>query len=252
MQPVAILSAMDQESSMVAERISNRVRHEYLGQGFLTGTIAGVEMVTATTGYGKVGAAATTASVLHRFGPRAVVFGGVAGGIRPDINIGDVVVADRLIQHDYDASPIFDPYVIPSLGVAEVASDPDLTNRLLAAAGRYLETRANDEISVPDGLFTLSSVTIHRGLIASGDQFLSGVVEAGNLHQRLPDVLAVEMEGAAVAQVCAERGVPFGVFRLVSDRSDQDAEVDFLSFVASVAAPLTAGIIDEFLSDLDT
>jgi len=248
MQPVAILSAMDQESSMVVDRIVDPVHHEFLGQSFLTGTIAGIDIVTATTGYGKVGAAATTATVLHHFGPRAVVFGGVAGGIRPDVKIGDVVVADRLIQHDYDASPLFDPYVIPSLGVAEIAADGDLTDRLMAAARKYLETRAYDEIvAVPADLFTPASMTLHRGLIASGDQFLSGVAEAGNLHHRLPEVLAVEMEGAAVGQVCAERDVPFGVFRLVSDRADQDAEVDFLSFVASVAAPLTAGIVDEFL-----
>ena len=93
-------------------------------------------------------------------------------------------------------------------------------------------------------------MTQHRGLIGSGDQFISGVGDSGDLHRRFPAMLAVEMEGAAIAQVCAERDVPFAVFRLISDRADRDAEFDFISFVSSVAAPLVAGIVEEFLAEL--
>ena len=249
MQPVAILSSMDQEISSVASRVADPTTHEFLGQRFLSGTISGTKVVTATSGYGKVGAAATAATVLHRFGPVAVIFGGVAGGIRPDINIGDIVVGDRLIQHDYDASPLFDRYVIPSLGIAEIPADPDLTDRLMASAERYLRTRSTTEIHVTDDLFDVASMKLHRGLIASGDRFISAPTEAAELLHNLPDLLAVEMEGAAVAQVCAERAVPYAVFRLISDRADQHAEIDFLSFVSSVAAPLTAGIVEEFVAE---
>jgi adenosylhomocysteine nucleosidase len=251
MEPVAILSSMDQEISAVEARIADPTAHEFLGQRFLTGTINGVAIVATTTGYGKVGAAATTASVLHRFQPAAVVFGGVAGGIDPEVRIGDVVIGDRFIQHDYDASPIFAPQVIPSLGVSEIPADPRLSGVLGTATARYLRTRASSEIvEVPGHLFEVASMTQHTGLIGSGDQFISGVKDAADLHRRFPRMLAVEMEGAAVAQVCAERDTPFAVFRLISDRADQDAEFDFISFVSSVAAPLAAGIIDEFLTDL--
>ena len=175
----------------------------------------------------------------------------MAGGVGPGVEIGDVVVADRLIQHDFDASPIFDRHVIPSLGTAEIPADPDLTAQITAAAERYIRTRAASEMSaMPAQLFDVSKMRVHRGLVASGDQFIGSETAAAGLLDDLPEVLAVEMEGAAVAQVCAEQEIPFAVFRLISDRADQDAEVDFMSFVSSVAAPLTAGITEEWASAL--
>ena len=87
------------------------------------------------------------------------------------------------------------------------------------------------------------------GLVASGDRFVDHTAEARTLRGALPELLAVEMEGAAVAQVCAERFVPFAVFRSISDHADQQADVDFLAFIATVAAPLTAGIVAELLPD---
>lgn len=244
--PIAILSSMDQEISAVQSRLVDPVPIEKHGQKFVRGSLAGVEVITTITGYGKVSAATTTACVVHGLDARAVIFGGVAGGISPEVDIGDVVVADRLIQHDYDASPLFERYLIPSLGLAEIPADADLTARLMTAAATYLDTRSRQEITnIPADLFEVDDIKLHQGLVASGDQFISDLAQARTLQGRLPEVLAVEMEGAAVAQVCAESHVPFGVFRLISDRSDQDAEVDFISFISSVAAPLTAGIIEE-------
>jgi adenosylhomocysteine nucleosidase len=247
MHPVAILSAMDQEISSVERLVADPVTYDALGRRFRTGSILGCEVVTAITGYGKVAAAATTAVVLNRFQPRMVVFAGVAGGIGRDVNIGDVVVADHLIQHDYDASPIFDPYVIPSLGVAEIPTNPDLTEQLVAAVSRFVHSRASTDIEAPSR-YARGATGVHRGLVASGDRFISDPDEAADLRRRLPSVLAVEMEGAAVAQVCAESRVPFALFRIISDRADADAAVDFLSFVSTVSAPFAAGIVGEFLT----
>ena len=176
-----------------------------------------------------------------------MIFGGVAGGIRSDISIGDVVVADRLIHHDFDASPLFERYVVPSLGIAEIPADPELTAQLTSAAKRYVSTRARDEIdSIQQDLVRTERMKVVTGLIASGDRFVNNLAEAHSLQGQLPEVLAVEMEGAAVAQVCAERKIPFAVFRSISDRSDQDADVDFMAFVSSVATPLTAGVVEEW------
>lgn len=247
MHAVAVLSAMDQEISMVERLIADPVTHHALGRRFRTGSIAGCEVVTAITGYGKVAAAATSAATLQRFQPGMVLFAGVAGGIGRDVNIGDVVVADHLIQHDYDASPIFDRYVIPSLGIAEIPTDPGLTEQLVTAVSRYARSRAGTEI---EALSRRAPVAIraHRGLVASGDRFISDPDEAADLRRRLPSVLAVEMEGAAVAQVCAESRVPFVLFRIISDRADAHAAVDFLTFVSSVSAPFAAGIVEEFVT----
>lgn len=251
MQPVAILSAMDQEISLIESRISDPTEHDVLGQRFVSGRLHDVSVVTATSGYGKVGAAATAMAAILRFNASRVVFGGVAGGIEPDVEIGDIVVADSLIQHDYDASPIFEPYVIPSLGVAKIAADPELTASVEIAVDRYLRNRSATEITeVPYDLFQVENMRLHKGLIASGDRFISSLAEARSLLGRIPNVLAVEMEGAAVAQVCAERNIPFAIFRLISDRSDNAAGVDFISFVSSVAAPIAAGVVEELLAEL--
>ena len=251
MRPVAILSAMDQEISTIESRLADPTEHNVLGQRFGTGRLRGVDVVTAITGYGKVGAAATAMAALLRFDAQSIIFAGVAGSIHPSIEIGDIVIADRLVQHDYDTSPIFEPYIIPSLGVAEIPTNVALTTALVTAAERYLRDRSGIEITeVPDQLFAVAEMRLHRGLVASGDRFVSSLAEARSLLGQLPDTLAVEMEGAAVAQVCAERNVPFAVFRLISDRADHDAEVDFISFVSSVAAPLAAGIIEEYLTEL--
>jgi adenosylhomocysteine nucleosidase len=240
---------MEQEISSIEELISRMSSHDVLGRTCHTGKIADIDVVTAISGYGKVAAAATTASILCRFEPRLVLFAGVAGAIAPGVEIGDIVIADRLIQYDYDASPIFSPYVIPSLGIAEIPADPDITEQLASAVDRYLRTQTTGETalgSIPS--FHPESMRMHRGLIGSGDRFISDAKAAADLRRRLPDVLAVEMEGAAVAQVCAERSVPFAVFRLISDRADHDAPVDFLSFVSSVSAPLAAGIMAELFA----
>ena len=249
MQPVAILSAMEQEISAIEGLISRRSSHDVLGRCFHTGTIAGIEVVTAISGYGKVAAAATTASMLCRFEPRLVLFTGVAGATASGVNIGDIVIADRLIQYDYDASPIYEPHVIPSLGIAEIPTDAASTEQLVAAVNRCLEADLTGEIpirSLPG--FGSEMMKMHRGLIGSGDRFISDAAATADLRLELPDLLAVEMEGAAVAQVCAERDVRFAVFRLVSDRADHDAPIDFLSFVSTVSAPLAAKVVAELFA----
>lgn len=236
-QPIAILSAMDQEIRLVESGILDPDVRELRGQRFVTGTLSGVEVVTTTSGFGKAGAGATAGVVLAAFDVAAVVFGGVAGGIHSDVRIGDVVVADRLINHDFDASPIFDRYVVPSLGRAEIPTDATLTRLLVEAARDY-------------GHAADPPVDVHTGLIASGDSFISSETAIASLQSEIPGVLAVEMEGAAVAQVCAERDVPVAVFRSISDRADQDAEIDFMAFVATVAAPATAAVVEGLLNRL--
>lgn len=245
-QPIAVLAAMEQELRLIQERLRHPVVQDVGGRRFVTGVLSGIRLVTAISGYGKVSAAATVTTALNAFSPRLVVFGGVAGGLGSDVDIGDVVVADRLIQHDLDGSPIFDRHVVPSLGMAEIPTDLDLTQLLIESATSYVEGAFRHEMThQPDLPFENRDTTVHVGLVASGDQFIDHVAQAQALVSELPDVLAVEMEGAAVAQVCAERRIPFAVFRSISDRADQNADVDFFAFIASVAAPVTAGIVSE-------
>jgi adenosylhomocysteine nucleosidase len=250
-QPIAVLTAMDQEGRLIETALTNVTQQTAGGRRYVQGLLDDLPVVTVISGFGKVAAAATVATVLERFQPALVLFAGVAGGVGPNINIGDVVVAESLVQHDFDASPLFAPRVIPSLGIARIPTDPELTDRLVRAASDYLAVGPTSGASDPGRDRSESAgAALHRGLIASGDRFVDSLDEIRTLLRDLPDVLAVEMEGAAVAQICTEAATPFAVFRSISDRADENADVDFVAFVESVAAPLTAGIVGEFVANL--
>jgi adenosylhomocysteine nucleosidase len=180
---------------------------------------------------GKVAAATTAAVLIERFDVAQIVFTGVAGGLAPVVQVGDVVVADAFLQHDLDASPIFPRYEVPLYGTSQFRTDALLSERLAAAAAAALPGRR-----------------VHRGLVVSGDRFVSTTQESRALQAALPLALAVEMEGAAIAQVCHDYGVPFAAVRTISDRADDDAHVDFARFVQEVASRHSAAIVEALLA----
>ncbi|AEG91281.1 Candidate adenosylhomocysteine nucleosidase [Ramlibacter tataouinensis TTB310] len=206
-------------------------RVQAAGREFWCGRLHGQEVVAVLSRIGKVAAATTAAVLAERFGVSGIVFTGVAGGLGPGVRVGDVVVADSFLQHDLDASPIFPRYEVPLYGTSRFHTDPALTGRLQAAARAALPAAA-----------------LHRGLVASGDRFVSSTAEARALQAALPHALAVEMEGAAVAQVCHDFGLPFAAVRTISDRADDEAHGDFSRFVREVASRHSAAIVQALLA----
>ncbi len=239
----AILSALAEEQQGLMDRLHQPRRVERAGRTFCLGELHGQSVVLALSRIGKVAAATTATTLIEAFGAQRLVFTGVAGGIAPGVQVGDVVVADEFVQHDMDASPLFPRYQIPLYGRERFACDAALVQALLAATRAGLQ-----QLGLP--------ATVHRGLIASGDRFVSAVEEARLLHETLSAAghapLAVEMEGAAVAQVCHDYGIPFAAMRTISDRADDTAHVDFPKFVSEVASRYALAIIDEFVRGLST
>jgi adenosylhomocysteine nucleosidase len=220
------------------------------GREFVHGKIHGHPVVLALSGIGKVAAAATAVLLMHEFGARQLVFTGVAGGLRRGVKVGDVVVARQLLQHDMDASPLFPRFEIPLTGRARFDADPALADALAGATRRCLE-RADELIGTEHLLrFGIGNALLHQGLVISGDRFVASVADSAALRAVLPDALAVEMEGAAVAQVCADFGCPFAILRTVSDRADDAAHVDFTHFIAEVASAYTRAIVEDWLRHL--
>ncbi len=242
MGPIAIVSALLQEQDGLLGQLDNPVRNRHGGREFWSGQLRGKEVVLGLSGIGKVAAATTATTLVTRLGVGSIVFTGVAGGLGPGVSVADVVVATELMQHDVDASPVFPRYEIPMYGKARFACDTLLTQKLVAASGAALKESA------------ASGAKVHQGLIASGDRFVSSAVESARLISALNgagfNVLAVEMEGAAVAQVCHDFEVPFAVVRTISDRADDAAHVDFPKFVAEVASRYARGIILELVENL--
>lgn len=227
----AIVAAMHQELAAVLALMPDEHKQLAAGRDFWVGHLHGREVVTVLSRIGKVAAATTATALIERFQVGRILFTGVAGGIARGVNVGDVVVADSFVQHDLDASPIFPRYEVPLYGTSTFRTDEAMTRQLEAAVRR-----------------ALPGTKVHRGLVASGDRFVSSAAESRDLHLALPDALAVEMEGAAFAQVCHDYGIPFAAVRTVSDRADDEAHGDFLRFIEDVASRHSAAIVQAFLS----
>ena len=248
----AILSALQEEQSSLLQHLQRPRRTMHAGRVFWQGDWHGRPVVLALSGIGKVAAATTATALVERFGVARIVFTGVAGGVGEGVQVGDVVVAHDYVQHDMDASPLFPRWELPGYARSRLPCDPALTALLLEAAkacvvhgGGQLDLKKSPG-QVPH--------RVHHGLVASGDRFVSAAAEAQGLRTALRDaghdVLAVEMEGAAVAQVCHDYGLPFAAMRTISDRADDTAHVDFPAFVNTVATRYAEYIMLGFLQKL--
>ena len=245
-----ILGAMPHEVAFM-ERSMTVCRTVEVGMRiFYEGTWAGQEVVLVLSRVGKVSASITTLLLVERFGVTHIVFTGVAGAIDPSLRIGDVVVAERLVQHDMDASPLpaFKRFEIPLLG--KIFFEASLCDEAFGAAIHYTQGDFLKDVAPEKrAAFGMDQPRVWRGLIASGDQFLADPRRAAELRQVLPGLLCAEMEGAAVAQVCHEMGgIPAAIIRVISDQADHSAAVDFLRFVDDVAEYLTGGIVHSLLN----
>ena len=232
MKRLAIVGAMHEEIAALRPCLADLHTERRAGRDFHLGRLDGHDVILVRCGIGKVAAATTTAVLLDAFDAAALLFTGVAGGLGDGVRVGDIVVATCLLQHDMNAEPLFPRWEVPLTGRARFDADPAWTARL-ARASRTLAAARTHAVAA----------TIHQGLILSGDRFVATRAESDQLRALLPDALAVEMEGAAVAQVCHDFGRPFGVVRTISDRADDAAHGDFQRFVCDVAAPYSRDIV---------
>ena len=233
---IAILSALPEEQQGFSSVLTHRSTISHAGRSFICGTFANQSVVLALSGIGKVAAATTTAALIERFGAQQIIFTGVAGGIGPDVQVGDVVVAQHFVQHDMDVRPLFPRWQVPGYTSPLFACDAQLHQGLLEAATACVQEAPTWQLPLLQDRIPKA----HVGLIASGDQFIVAASVAETIHRDLLTeghrVLAVEMEGAAIAQTCADYGKPFAAVRTISDRADEQAHVDFPAFVQSVAS----------------
>lgn len=212
--PLGIIGAMAEEVELLLADLQGARAESRAGVTLHFGELDGVPVIITQGGIGKVNAAMTTVTLIAA-GAAQVIFTGVAGGVHPDLRVGDIVVSTDCVQHDVDVTALDYPLgEIPG----EAASWPadEHLRRLAYAAASTLPVRAVE------------------GRVASGDQFVASPEKVRWLAQTFGAACA-EMEGAAVAQVCAKCGVPFVVIRSVSDTADHSAKVDYRQFFPQVA-----------------
>ena len=243
--PVLVLAAMEVEARPVVAAIEGGEAGAVLGLRCVVGRLASRRAVVAATGVGKVNAAMTTALLVERFSPVAVVFTGIAGGLDPGLQPGDVVVGERLVQHDLvrhtEDGAFLREVRNPRDGTDNpIALEPSphllaLARQAAGAAGLALAAVAG-EARPPKVVF---------GTIATGDAFV-GSGKAKEELRRRTGALAVEMEGAAVAQVCHQLGVPSLVVRGLSDRAAGGAREEArrnMEVAAGNAAALALAVV---------
>jgi adenosylhomocysteine nucleosidase len=234
-----IIAGMRLQAGYACSRIGMRDYH--------VGAFDGQSCVVVLARIGKVAAAVTAVTLIREFNVDEIIFTGLAGGLAPSGKVGDVVIAGSLVQHDLDARPFFPRHEVPLLGVAEFVTDAALCSELENAAMQFFATDFRRAVAseIAAG-FGIGEPALHCGLVLSGDRFVGDADEAAELLSRFPDALAVEMEGAAVAQVCHEHVLPCAILRTISDRADANAHVDFGQFLTSVASTYSDGILRQF------
>ncbi len=246
--PTAIVSALHEELAAVLALMPDEQQQTIGGRSFWRGHLHGHDVVAVLSGIGKVAAATTATVLIERFGVQRIVFTGVAGGLRPGVNVGDVVAARQFLQHDMDASPLFARHEVPGYGRSTFDAGAALTAQLLRASESVLRSLPAQLPEAVRSAFGLHAPQCHQGLLISGDRFVSTTAESEALRRELPDALAVEMEGAAFAQVCHDYRVPLAVVRTISDRADDAAHVDFPRFLREVASRYSSAIISTLLT----
>ena len=213
---LGIIAAMQAEADPLIAQMTEKQEETVSGITFTKGMLHGHTVVVAVCGIGKVFAALCAQSMILRFAPSFVVNTGVAGSLSTDLQIGDLAIAEKVVQHDMDTSPLGDPKGLIS-GINEIylPGDPVLVERLSNAAKDI-------------------DVTAKTGTIASGDQFVDDAARKAFIRDTF-GAIACEMEGAAIGQVCFVNKVPFAVVRAISDDASGKASMEYPQFVQLAA-----------------
>lgn len=223
---VAIIGAMEEEVTILRDKIENRQETVIAGCEYSTGTISGVEVVLLKSGIGKVNAALSTAILLEKFKPDYVINTGSAGGFHPELNVGDAVISTEVRHHDVDVTVFNYEYgQVPNLPVAFKADE------------KLVRLAEESALEVTD-------MKIVKGLIATGDSFMNDPVRVEFVRSKFPDLYAAEMEAAAVAQVCYQFGVPFVILRALSDIAGKESNVSFEQFLEKAAVNSTKLVLN--------
>ncbi|KGA31565.1 5'-methylthioadenosine/S-adenosylhomocysteine nucleosidase [Pectobacterium brasiliense] len=227
---VGIIGAMEQEVTLLRDRIENRQTFQRAGCEIYTGQINGVDVALLKSGIGKVSAALGTTLLLEHSKPDVVINTGSAGGLAPTLNVGDIVVSDEVRYHDADVTAFgYEPGQMAGCPAAFLADEKLIT--LAQAVIAELQLNAV------------------RGLVVSGDAFINGAEPLARIRTTFPKAIAVEMEATAIAHVCHQFAVPFVVVRAISDVADKASHLSFDEFL-SVAAQQSTRMVEAILAKL--
>ncbi|RXJ73761.1 5'-methylthioadenosine/S-adenosylhomocysteine nucleosidase [Veronia nyctiphanis] len=226
---IGIIGAMEQEVTLLKAKLENCQLQEVAGCKFFTGKLFGTDIILLQSGIGKVAASVGTSVLLERFKPELVINTGSAGGFDPSLNLGDVVISSAVAHHDADVTAF--GYAMGQLPGQPATFDSDAA--LMEVAEKALAAMS----PAPHAL---------RGLICTGDAFIHSVERQSYIREHFPNVIAVEMEAAAIAQTCHQFSVPFVVVRAISDVADKESPMSFEEFLP-LAAKSSSAMVEKMV-----
>lgn len=231
MKKIGIIGAMDEEVSRLKEKMNVSKVEKKAGMEFFQGELSGKEAVIVKSGIGKVNAGICTQILVDDFIVDAVINTGVAGSLKNEINIGDIVLSKDALQHDMDATGFgYEPGVIPRMEESIFKGDETLIQ---------VAKEVNEEVNTEISTFV--------GRVVSGDQFISDHAKKTELVENFAGY-CTEMEGAAIAQVCYLNKLPFLIIRAISDKADNSATMDYGEFEAKAiehTVKLVSGMMEK-------
>ncbi|WP_338750279.1 5'-methylthioadenosine/S-adenosylhomocysteine nucleosidase [Bacillus sp. FJAT-52991] len=214
---IAIIGAMEEEVTILRDHMDIKQVETIANSEYTIGTMNSAEVVLLRSGIGKVNAAMTTSVLLQHFQPDVIINTGSAGGLNPDLNVGDVVISTEVRHHDVDVTAFGYEYgQVPQLPAAFQA-DEKLLNIALNCAKEE------------------EGIQVVKGLIATGDSFMSDPERVKFISTKFNDLQAVEMEAAAIAQVAHQFSTPFVVIRSLSDIAGKESNISFDQFLPKAA-----------------
>lgn len=229
---LGIITAMDEEMILLREHLKDEKCRTIAGFNYYEGLIEGVRVVLLRCGIGKVSSAVGASLLINNYNPKAVINSGSAGGMSSNLNVLDLVVSSKLVYHDADATAF-------GYKKGQVPGMP-----LEYEADKHLMSLAVESIK------ELNHINSHIGLIGSGDSFISCPEHTKNIKENFAGILAVEMEGASIAQTCYLMQTPFVVIRAISDIPGQKSNYkDFKEFVVDagkISAQMVINIIKKY------
>ena len=222
---------MDSEFSNLSDSLSHERTERIAGRDIHYGSLEGQPVALLLCGCGKVNAALSATLLAGHAKVARILVTGLSGGLAAGLKVGDIVIADSFVQHDMDARPLFPQHEIPFEGFSMIEAGTELRQLLTGAARQMLATQR------PPGL---ENSGVFEGLVVSGDQFVSSQESRSRILNTLQKACAVDMESAAIAQVCRAADLPLGVMRVISDSADGSAHLDFTHFVEYSASKACA------------
>lgn len=232
MKTIGIIGAMEEEVISLKRKMTIEDTKEKAGMTFFVGTMENTKVILVRCGIGKVNAAVCTQILIDLFDVEYIINTGVAGGLHPDINIGDVVISSDTVEHDMDATAFgYEKGAIPRMDRTFFEADEKLVKIAESAAKNVLKEHK-----------------VFVGRIASGDQFVASMAVKGEIYSTFTAYCA-EMEGAAIAHTCFLNQVPFVVIRAISDKADQSADMNFDEFV-HLAAKNASKMIEQIIEEM--